>query len=990
MSKKILSLVAAALSALSLAAAGPIQKTAESPAARHWADSVYKTLSERERVGQLFCPKVVPTRGAQSKAAIKTFVDTYGAGGLLFTEGTTAQYAEMANYAQQIAKVPLLMTLDGEWGLAMRIKDAPVFPHNMAIGAIADPKYIQAYGAEVGRECRQMGINVNFAPVADVNSNPANPVIGYRAFGSDPERVAVATDAYSKGLEGAGVQAVAKHFPGHGDTAGDSHKVSVTVDRSLPQLDAVELVPFRQFVKDGGSAIMMGHIAVPAIDPTGTPASLSAKAYQFLRKDLGFKGLIYTDALGMQGAKTRGKTNVCVAAINAGADVLLAENTATDIAAVMKAIKKGKISKKTIEERCKRVLAYKYALTHGVKPMVTDMATLPGRLDTDRTRALEANLADRIITVLSNEGNVLPMDTEDGRGIAVVNLGAPAENEFTAMCRRYADVDAYGGKTPALTSAQLKAIRRHGHVIIAVYNDNASTRTAFNTLKEIPGAVAVFMINAYQAGKFAPLPQTLGAVVMAYDNLPTLRRSAAKAVFGAVATTGTMPVDVKGLGSVGQGVRLKKTRLGYATPLQHNMRASLTDTIDSICNDLVARGGMPGAQVLVAKGGDIIHYGNYGQLTKGGLDVNDSTMYDLASVSKVLGTLPGVMLAYDRGLIDLDAPVSRYIPGMDRPDKRDITVRQLLYHESGMAPSLNMFTTMIDTATYTGQLITNKPDDIHTIKIQNGAYGHKDGKLRRDITSPVRTPQFDIEAARGLWVGQATIDTIFNRIYANPLNESKEYRYSCLNFCLLMDMEQHVTGRNHRDWVRDNIWRPMGMHGVCYRPAEGGRSVFNVAPTENDTYMRRQTLQGFVHDELNAFSGGIQGNAGLFGNAHDLAKLCQMWLNGGVYGNRRIFSEATVDLFMTDKSATCHRGLGFDKPWIDKPDWSSTTSVADPSVVGHTGFTGTCFWIDPKNDMFYIFLTNRVNPTRDSVIFNGSYIRPKIFRAMYEALQNAE
>ena len=420
------------------------------------------------------------------------------------------------------------------------------------------------------------------------------------------------------------------------------------------------------------------------------------------------------------------------------------------------------------------------------------------------------------------------------------------------------------------------------------------------------------------------------------------------------------------------------------------MRASLTDSIDSIVNRLIAHNGMPGAQVMVAKGGDIVHNKSYGHLTKGGAPVNDKTVYDLASVSKALGTLPGIMLAYDRGLIDLDAPVSAYIPGMKRPDKEKITVKQLLFHESGMPPSLNMFNTMIDTASYTGKLIVGKADKDHPIFIQKGAYGHRNGKLRRDITSERRSDRFNVEAARGVWVGKETYDTIMARIYSTPLRKDNSYTYSCLNFCLLMDAEQNVTGINHRDWVRDNIWKPLGATTLAYRPAETFGNTFNVAPTEKDNYLRKQLVRGYVHDETAAFSGGIQGNAGLFGSATDLAKICQMWLNGGVYGDKRILSEETVKLFTTTKSPTCRRGLGFDKPDTKRPEWSPTCDEADPSVYGHLGFTGTVFWVDPKNELIFIFLTNRVNPTRDTPVFNNSGIRPELFRQVYNSLLNEQ
>lgn len=960
------------------------QVTPRAEQARRWADSVYNTLTDKQRVAQLFCVKVVPTRGAESETVIRRLC-SQGVGAMLFTEGTLRQYATLNNLAQKSSAVPVLMTFDGEWGLAMRINETPKFPNNMALGAGNDLNGIYEYGREVARQCRALGIYVNFAPVADVNSNPDNPVIGFRAFGSDPRRVAQCVAAYTRGLQDGGVQAVAKHFPGHGDTNTDSHKTLPVVNRTIRELEKTEFVPFVEFIKINGGGIMTGHLSVAAIDPSGTPASLSPKTYELLRKKLGFKGLVYTDALGMAGAGTSDGTNVCVAALAAGADVLLAPSTlAGDLDAVMKAIANGKLKKKSIEERVKRVLQYKYMLMGDKKPVATDDAAV---YNTEKAKALVANLARKGVTLLRNNKNTLPLNTEGKT--AVVTLGAPANDPFVEVCRRYADnVDVYAVSADGvIPAAQLAKIKKANHVVVAVWGARKKKYTgAFSRLRDIPGVVDVFMATPYTAGSYGPFPASTGALVVAHDNIADCGRAAAEAVFGAIPVEGTLPVSVKNLGKVGDGLKLQRTRLGYATPAMKGMNPDLTTRIDSMVNALIKAGGMPGAQVLVAHGGDIVHNGNYGRLSKGGTQVNDNTIYDLASVSKALGTLPGIMLAYDRGMIDLDKPASVYIPGLRGTDKEDITIRQLLYHESGMPAALNMFTAMIDPSSYSGELVTGRPDKDHPILIQKGAYGHKGGRLRRDITSSHRSERFPVEAARGIWVGPQTYDTIQSYIYRIPLRKNKRYNYSCLNFCLLMDAEQHVTGKNHRDWVRDNIWKPMGLRTVAYRPAETFGNTFNIAPTETDTYLRKQTLTGFVHDETAGFSGGVQGNAGLFGSATDLAKICQMWLNGGVYGDKRILSEETVRLFTTDKSPTCRRGLGFDKPDVQNLDYSPTCDEADASVYGHLGFTGTVFWVDPKNDLIFVFLTNRVNPSRTTPVFNRSNIRARLFREVYKSL----
>ncbi len=987
--KKFLSILAV-LSMLSPACAKEhipaIMKRTGDNACEKWVDSVYNTLTERERVAQLVFPKAVPTQGKDSKATIKRMVATNGVGGLLFTAGSLPQYIEMTNYAQSIAKVPLLMTFDGEWGLAMRIDGTPKFPNDMALGAISDPELLKAYGREMARECRLAGIHVNFAPVLDVNSNPKNPVIGFRSFGEDPHKVGTLGTAYALGLEEGNVQAVGKHFPGHGDTSTDSHKEITTVKHSLQTIEDVDLAPFRQYIKAGLSGMMVGHIVVPALDPSGRPASLSKKMTTGLLRDkMGFKGLIYTDALGMKGAHLKGIAPA-LAAFQAGADVLLSSNTPLkDIDTLMDALKSGKIDSATIADRCKRVLRYKYSLgVQNEKPI--DINGLAEKINSAEAQAVNDALARACITALRNDGNILPIGKLGKNRIAIVNIGAPKDNDFAQICGRYSKVDVYNTLNTSFNQTTLAEIRKHDIVVAAVYNDAATSRTAYGQVADMPGLVSVFMMNPYKMSKFRTALRPAKAIVLAYDNLPETRAAAAMAIFGGSEVSGTLPVNLPGVAPLGTGIHIAKSRLGYATPAAHGMKASLSDSIDTIVNAALTAGAFPGCQVLVARHGDIVFEKAYGQITAGGAPVTSSTVYDLASVSKATGTLPGIMKAYDLGLFNLDVPAAEYIPGLKAAGKT-FTPREMLYHETGMPAAINVYELMMDTTTYTGKLFTTKKDASHGIWLMPNAWGNNSAKIRRDITSAKRSSDFSVEAAKGIWVGQAAFDTIMNVIYNQKLKKDKSYRYSCLNFCLLMDMEQRITGQSHDRWVGDSIFAPIGAYNAGYRPTLS-HPLNQIAPTENDTFMRRQLVHGYVHDETAAMLGGVSGNAGLFASAADIAKLCQMWLNRGRYGDAQVISPQTVDLFTRSKSPTCRRGLGFDKPDTENPDWSPTCEEADASVYGHLGFTGTVFWVDPKNDLFFIFLTNRVNPTRDNKAFNEANIRPELFRQVYKALDN--
>ncbi len=976
---------------LSLAAADvPMSHFAaeQTPACERWVDSVFNSLSERDRVAQLIFPKVAPRQTEAARAAIKRYVAGNHVGGLLFEGGTLDQYISLTNYAQSLAAVPLMMTFDGEWGLAMRLADTPRFPKNMALGALRDPRLLYDYGRETARQCRLAGVHVNYAPVLDVNSNPSNPVIGIRSYGEDPARVAELGTAYSLGLEDGGVVAVAKHFPGHGDTSTDSHKALTTVNRTATQLDEVDLVPFRAFIDAGCSGVMTGHIVVPSLDASGRPASMSSKITTGLLRDrMGFEGLIFTDALTMKGAVANG-ANTAVEALKAGADVCeTVVNAPVDIDAIMAAIKNGTLSRDKVYDSCRKVLRYKYMLglnkSASIRP--TSAQALMKLIATPEADALNRRLTAATMTLLRNDGDILPVADLDRNSIAVVNIGATADNAFVRMCAKYADVTTYATDGKAFDQATVAKIKKHDIVIAAVYSSQQWAQTALQELTDAKGLVDVFFISPYRVKRFAPSVKAAKGLLMAYEDTRLAQEAAAQAVFGGAEIDGILPVNLPGVAPLGSGIEVGKSRLGYATPVARGMKASLTDSLDRLVKKLIADGGMPGCQLLVAKGGDVVYDKCFGVTTAGGPKVSPNTVYDLASVSKATGTLPGIMKAYDMKLFGLNDRASRYIPGLQGTDKDDITVRQLLYHETGMPATLSMYGLMVDPDSYSGKLISARRDAAHTIKIARRSYGNNSARLRRDITSAVRTPEFPIEAASGLFTGVATYDTIMQHIYDAPLKPKRNYRYSCLNFCLLMDLEQRVTGMTHDRFVSDSIFAPLGAYTACYRPREH-HALNDIAPTEKDNFLRRQHLQGYVHDEIANFSGGVQGNAGMFSNAIDIAKYCQMLLNGGTYGGRRIFSPATVRLFTTDKSPTCRRGLGFDKPDVDNPDKSPTCEEASASVFGHVGFTGTAFWVDPDEELIFVFLTNRVNPTRDTPVFNKSSIRPELFRQVYNSI----
>ncbi len=969
-------------------------------AMNQWVDSVFNSLTPEGRVGQLIIAAVTPSGNDATRELVKRLVTQNLVGGLIYEESSIADQAAVTNLAQSLAAVPLMITIDGEWGLGMRLKEVPNFQRNLILGALDDDMLLYEYGREVARQCRRMGIHVNFAPVLDVNDNPLNPVIGDRSFGESPELVARHAIAFARGLEDGGVMAVGKHFPGHGSSSEDSHKTLPVINKSLQEINTCELVPFRRFIDSGLSGILTAHLLVPAIEGGKAPTSLSPDCVgKLLRDDMGFEGLIFTDALNMKGATQMLKGSACVNALLAGNDVLLMpENVGAEVAAVLHAVNSGVISQSVIDERCKKMLRYKYALQL-TGPQHVNTANLVNDVNSSRATVLKRQLTAGSITVIKNNDNILPIHNLQSRHIAVATIGNEdgTASMFTRRCADYAEVKRFD--LDKVGSASDLAEQLHdGHfntIIVEVGADNAANRAALNAVvKKCKNLIVVLTCKPYEIKNYgaAVTNKHVKAVVLTYQNNKLAEDYAAQTIFGGNAAGGNLPVSLSFEGKktrydAGHGIHYPATRLGYSIPAEVGLDARLTAQIDSVCRLGVQQHAFPGCQVIVARHGKVVYKGSFGTIDYGSkVKVDDNTLFGLASVSKATGTISGVMKAFDDGKFDLDDKASQYIPGLRNGDKEDITFRDLLYHETGMPASLNMWQMMMDPKTYSGVLIAGAEDANHPIKVMNGAWGHKDAKLRTDILSTHKTDKFNIAIADGIWGGRVTYDSIMNRIYHAKLGK-KKYLYSCCNFSLLADAVQRMTHSPLNYYVNNYIFAPLGAYHTMYRPlSKFGRD--DIAYTEVDTYLRRQHIHGYVHDELAAFSGGVQGNAGLFSNANDLAKLFQMWLNGGTYGGVRLLKASTVETFTTQKSPNSHRGLGFDKPVIGDPDASNTCPEATPETFGHTGFTGTCFWVDPKNDMFYIFLSNRVCPTRNNPNFGRISARSHINTLIYLAIKD--
>lgn len=957
----------------------------------HWVDSVFDTMSYDERIGQLFMVIAEPKSDNRNMQRLMRYVNDIKIGGILFHKGNPVTQAEVTNRLQKASRVPMFVSLDGEWGLSMRLSGTTRFPKNMMLGAIEDDKLITEYGKEVARQCKEMGIQINFAPDIDVNSNTDNPVIGLRSFGENPRAVADKGLAYARGLEGAGIISVAKHFPGHGDTSDDSHYTLPAVHHDRARLDSVELYPFKRYIYDGYAGIMTGHLYIPSLDKTrNLPSSLSRPIVTgLLQEELGFRGLCFTDALAMKGASTNKSDNPSVKALLAGNDVLLAPAAPiNDFAAVKAAIEDGILSIEEIEAKCIKILQYKYITgLNNYRPL--DTKGLSKRLNSPHAEWLAARLNAEAITLLKNEDNIIPLKQLDKKKIAALSIGASAGNEFQEMLGRYDSIACFNISRSA-TAAQVQNVYRqlekYDVVICSIHTVRIPESQLLRQLTTKKEVIFAFFTLPYFSKEYKNSIMKAKAVVMGYEGTPLAQEYAAQLIFGGIAAKGKLPVSIPGLFHAGSGIFTEKTRLGYHEPEEVGADAVRLDVIQSIVEEGLEQKAYPGCQVLVAKDGMVIYdksfgYFDYSQKQK----VEEGSVYDLASASKAAGTLLAVMKAYDDKKFTLNNKIADFIPELKSSNKKDINIKELLYHQSGVIPTINFYLNAIDKESYKGSLYSGAKNATHPVRFDARTYVRNDFKYFPDLVSTTKKPGFTTEVARNFYLHDSFRDSIMQDIKDSRLGTRGRYVYSCVNFIMLKMMVENLMKQPMDELLRNDFYNRLGAWHTTYNPLRV-MDTLQIVPTEDDQFVRRQLVRGYVHDEAAAFQGGVSGNAGLFSNANDLAKVLQLFLNQGTYGNERYLSTETCRLFTQSKSPTSRRGLGFDKPAAGTIKGSPCGSLTPASVYGHTGFTGTCFWVDPDNQLIYIFLCNRVNPSRANSKLSSLDIRRRIQDAIYKAI----
>ncbi len=942
-----------------------------SKAEQRWVDSVYNELSENERLGQLFMIRAHSDKGDDHIASVESLIKKYHVGSLCFFQGTPEKQAELVNRYQALSKIPLMVAIDGEWGLGMRMRESTIsFPRQLTLGAIQDNRLIYEMGAEIARQLRRTGVTVNFAPVVDVNNNAKNPVINVRSFGEDRANVAAKGFEYMKGMQDHGVLACAKHFPGHGDTDVDSHFDLPVINHKRERLDSIELMPFKILFEKGVGSVMVAHLHVPALDARpNRPTTLSRNTVtNLMKQELGFDGLVFTDALEMKGVTKHFRSGQVEAeALMAGNDVLvLPEDLEAAFREIKKYIADGRIAPRQVENSVKNVLRTKYRLgLTQYQPVPVE--NIRAELNNAQALALKQKLYENAITLVRNEESLLPFGKLDFK-IASLAIGAEAKTPFQKRIDSYAKVEHFNtGKEIAPTlSGKLKG---KDIVIVSLHDMSPSAAKGYgisrstldfisNLSKEIKVVLVIFG-TPYSLQYF----DYINWILAAYEEDPMAQDAAARALFGGMPVKGKLPVTASAKSSYGAGIIIERaTRLGYARPEEVGLNPTILASIDSIAMEAIEAKATPGCVVLVAKDGQIVYEKAFGHHTYSGqTPVKEKDLYDLASITKIAATTLAVMKLYDEGKIDIDKTLGFYLPELRGTNKANLTIRDVMTHRAGLLSWIPFYK--------------------QTVVRSRRKYIPSPQYYRR-----VKDNRFSVQVTDKLYMRKDFVDTMWKQIYASGVRNGG-YRYSDLGFYLMSRVIQQVTGKTIDQYVQEALYEPLGLATITYNPTKRF-PLEQIVPTEEDNYFRAQRVHGYVHDMGAAMLGGVSGHAGLFSNAHDLAVLMQMLIQQGHYGNHQMLDSNTVRIFTRREPMSTRSGIGFDLFKTNPNMKRGMPQAASGRTFGHIGFTGTCAWADPVNHIVYIFLANRTYPSKDNYKINRLGIRSRIFSVVYDAMED--
>ncbi len=934
-----------------------------------WVDSIYNKMTLEEKIGQLYMVQVFSQEKKLDKPKSVNLILNQKIGGIIYSNGDPVSQAKLNNELQAASKIPLLIGMDAEWGLSMRLDSTYAFPWNMTLGAIQDDNLVEQTGRYIGEHCKRLGVHFNFAPDVDINTNPKNPIIGNRSFGEDRDNVTKKASAFMKGMQEAGVLASAKHFPGHGDTDSDSHKTLPTINFNEKRIDSIELYPYKKLIQQGLSSVMVAHLNVPSLEPTnGVPSSLSKIIINdILKERLQFKGLIFTDALGMKGVSTFSESaDIDLAAFLAGNDVLLmSENPEKGILKLTEAYNNKDISEERLAHSVKKILMAKYKVgLNNYRPIgTTKLVEDLNRLKDD---VLYEELMENAITVVRSQKEILPLRHLETRKIAYVKMGDDDGSSFLDELKKYTKVHEINADK---LDEMITSLQQYNTVIIGFHKSNATPWKPYNfTDDELVWLYEIARTNTVILDVFArPYAlsdlrsiENIEGIVMSYQNSEIAQRKSAQLIFGAIPAKGNLPVSAGENFKLGDGIIINGIQsLSYGLPERVGMSSQKLKKLDSMALLAINHKTTPGLQLLVARKGKVIYnksFGTHVYNEKEQVKFND--VYDVASLTKILATLPMVMELEDKGVISLDSKLGQLLPDFRDSNKRNITLKELLSHYSRLKPWMPFYISTLDPE-------TKKPSAL---------------LYRRKFSE-----NFSIKVAEEIYLQKDYPDSIMKLIRNSDLLPSQQYKYSDLGYFLLKEYIEKHYDKPLDQLVQEHYYESLGANFTTYNPANMFSNT-NIVPTEEDNYYRYQRIQGYVHDMGAAMQGGVGGHAGIFSNANDVAKIMQMYLQKGFYGGKRYFKTETLEKFNTCYycGSGNRRGLGFDKPQLSGE--GSTCGCVSMKSFGHTGFTGTMAWADPDKEIVYVFLSNRTYPTANNNALLKEGIRTEIQRLIYEAI----
>jgi beta-glucosidase-like glycosyl hydrolase/CubicO group peptidase (beta-lactamase class C family) len=970
---RIVTLVAILLLLLSFKNSQPIVQEPDFLVTQNqWVDSVFKSLTPSQRLAQLFMIAAYSNRDLKHVREIKELIEKYQIGGLIWMQGGPVRQSQLANYYQSISKTPLFYSIDAEWGLSMRLDSTPRYPRQMTLGAIQNDSLIYYMGKQIAKECKRIGIHINFAPVADVNNNPLNPVIGMRSFGEDKFKVAKKAYMYMQGLQDEHVMANGKHFPGHGDTESDSHMSLPLIPHSLKRLDSLELYPFQYLFDRGLGSIMVAHLNIPSIDTNKNMASTLSPLVvnELLKKKMNFKGLVFTDALNMKGAADLFEPGIVdLKALLAGNDVLLfSGDVPMAISVINKAILEGKITQTEIDERCKKILKAKYWCGLYFKQEIATRH-LYEDLNNGISDSLNEKLAQAAITILKNENNFLPLKNTQQPKVLEISIGIEETNQLNQSLQNYFSVEHFGITHDAKADAVSKLLDKVDNAQIIVLQVNKSnmkpdknfgvseqTIKLIDTIGKLKPTVLVLYSNPYLINKLLSVNH-LKAVLLSYENLPSTIRASANVILGLSFANGQLPVSTNFF-KAGEGLQLMP--LSTKLPLRSEITLQQKFlTIDSIALSGIQQKAYPGCQILAMQNGKVIYQKSFGNYTydQNSKKVDNATLYDIASITKIAASALALMKLKSDSVFDYKKTLATYLPNLNGTNKENLIIEDVLTHQAGLLPWIPFYQNTLD----------------------------KKGNIKSQFYSKRVSSQFPTQIAENLFLIKGYEDSIYNKLIKSKLEKQGEYVYSDLGYYFMQKIIEQQSKQKLNDYVND-IYSKLGIN-ILYNPLTTN-SKTQIAPTEKDKSFRKQTIQGYVHDPGAALLGGVAGHAGLFSNAFELAKLMQLYLNKGELNGTKILDSNVVKDF-----TSCHycpknrRGLCFEKPELDQKKDSPVTAECSAESFGHAGFTGTLAWADPKNKLVFVFLSNRVYPTATENKLVKLGIRSKIHKIFYEAIQ---